>query len=558
MKARCLLAALCLPLLLEGQIGDSYADALKYFGLGRYDLAQARLERLLLSDRQCIECYELLARIAISTENDSLAADWYHQALAVEPENPLLLLQVGLAEQRLGQLQQAKLSIQESLRLSPANGEAHFSLGNVWFDMDSLEQAEWSYSAAIALDSSVANYHYQLGGVFTRTERPDSALIEFEAAYTLYPKYSMAYEQAAAILRSQQRWQAMVAVLELGLAEAAETRNTRYWLGTAYNKVAAFDRAAEILGGFVARQGEHLGARFRYGIALYEIGEYTLATEHLTLVSRALPDLLEARLYLGLSYTALENDSLALGVFDSLLVAHPGYYDAWVGKGDFFRQRDRLAQARQHYQSALRLEPERWEAYHRQGLLFYRQSDYLTAELQLFQAMIRNDSTSAVQLALGDVAAAVGEDDFAAYYYGQVVAARPQQTAARMRLVDALTRLKLYRSARRELIWFLYEDRNDEKILYRMAQLSFAINDSLRANRYLGRYLDRTLPRREEERLLKLIRTAPRDPAHHRKLGQHHLSLGNSGLARESFMRAVALGDTTLSVADYFEEGVGP
>ncbi|MCH8326931.1 MAG: hypothetical protein IID15_00215 [Candidatus Marinimicrobia bacterium] len=51
---------------------------------------------------------------------------------------------------------------------------------------------------------------------------------------------------------------------------------------------------------------------------------------------------------------------------------------------------------------------------------------------------------------------------------------------------------------------------------------------------------------------------APRNPAHHRKLGQHHLSLGNSGLARESFMRAVALGDTTLSVADYFEEGVGP
>lgn len=554
MRATTVMVLLSLPLLLQGQIGDSYADALKYFDLGRYDLAQDRLERLLLSDRQCIECYELLARIATSNENDSLAADWYHRALTVEPENPALMLQVGLAEHRLGRLPEARGFIEESILLSPANGEAHFSLGNVWFESDSLEQAELSYSEAIALDSSVAKYHFQLGGVFARTERPDTALIQYATAYTLYPKYSMAYENAAAILRSQQRWHAMVAVLELGLGQAAETRNTRYWLGTAYNEVGAYARAAEILGGLVAREAEHLGARFRYGIALHHIGEFAVATEHLTLVSRSRPALLEARLYLGMSYSALGNDSLALSVFDSLLYAHPDYYDAWIGKGDFYLLRDRLKEAQQHYFSARRLSPERWESFQRQGLLHYKQLDYLASEFHLFQALLRNDSTTAIQQVMGDVAAAVGEDDFATYYYGRVVVAEPENASARLRLAAALTRRKLYRSARDELQWFLSEDKNDENILYQMAQLSFAANDTSAADRHLSRYRRLTEPRRQEERLMKLIRISPRNPTHHRLLGQFHLSRGNSSLARESFLRAVALGDTTISASDYLEE----
>ena len=553
-----ILLTLVLPAVGQGQIGDPYAEALRYYNLGRYSRAQERLERMLEIDRQCIECYELLARIATAGKQDSLATDWYRQALRVEPEHPGLLLQLGLAQQRVGKLDSALASIGRALMLNPTSGEAHFSLGNIWFDLDSLAQAEASYGQAMFLDSAVAKVHFQMGGVYLRTMRPDSALAEFREAYILYPKYAMAYEESAAILRRQGRWPEMVAVLERGLAQASETRNTRYWLGSAYIEVRAYDRAAEILGGFVVRNREHLGARFKYGVALHGIGEYQLATEHLELVTQRLPNLIEGRLYLGMAFAALDRDSLALAAFDTLLMTDPGYYAAWIQKGDLHLKRRRYAEAGALYRQAAQLAPGRWGAYHRQGRLHYLQIAYLEAELLLFQALIRNDTVSAVHNALGDVAAALGEDDFAAYYYGKVLAADPEDDEARYDLVDALTRRKLYRTARRELGWLLDRDKDSESLLYRMGLLSSAARDTLAADRYLERYAEIHQARRRLEQLKFKISLAPRNPSHYRNLGQYYLVIGANRLAREAFRQAVALGDTSLSASDYMEEGVGP
>lgn len=548
----------CAPLALIGQIGDAYADALRYFDLGRYERARNRLEAMLTRDYQCIECYELLARIAMAVQQDSLAAEWYRQALEVEPENPNLLLQLGLAEHRLGQLQPAMSRIRASLEINPTSGESHFSLGNALFDMDSLAQAENSYLAALALDSTVAKYHYQLAGIYLRTDRSDSALVEYQHAYHLYPKYSMAYEEAAGILRQQQRWSDMALVLEEGLSQASETRNTRYWLGNAYVEIEDYQRAAEILGGIVKRQDKHLGARFKYGVALYHIGEYEQAIEHLLVVTSQMASLLEAQLYLGMSYNAIDLDSAALVIFDSLLLAVPDYYDAWIRKGDLHLKRERYPMAQRHYDIAADINPGRWESFHRQALIHYYQSEYPQAELLLYQAYLRNDSASVIQAALGDVAAGMGEDDFAIYYYGKLVAADPDDSAVRRQLAGALARRKLYRLARQELNWILRQDSRNEQILYQMGQLSYAASDTTAGKHYLERYLRIHQARRQEERLGLRIAAEPFNPLPYRLLGEFHLRQEHSALARDAFRKAVALGDTTLDVSDYLEEGVGP
>jgi Tfp pilus assembly protein PilF len=77
-------AALALSLNpLTGQIQDPYADALRYFELGRYERADKILQDVLDTEPECVECYDLLARIATTQQNDSLAAVWYRKALQV-------------------------------------------------------------------------------------------------------------------------------------------------------------------------------------------------------------------------------------------------------------------------------------------------------------------------------------------------------------------------------------------------------------------------------------------------------------------------------------------
>ena len=563
---------LLLAVVAGGQIRDPYADALRYFELGRYDLATAKLQNILEREPECMECYDLLARIATSQGEDSLAAVWYRQALEIEPENATLYRKLGFAEHRSGDLLRAVDDLEHSLQLNPASGETHFALGNVWYDLEVLEQARVCYFQALALDSTAAKYHFQLGMVFFKTDRADSALVEFQATYRLYPKYSLAYEFAANVLITQGRWPETVDVLELGLANAPETRVTRYWLGRGHLEIGNFQRAAEILGGYVNRYVDHIGARYNYGLALYEIGEYEEAVTQLCSVSVHMPDLLKARLYLGRSLSALDRDSLAFAVFDTLLSKDSTYYEAWIARGDIDLKRDRYAQAMAQYVLAENLSPDRWETYHRQGLTQYVQGQYKAAELLLFNALTSEDSLSAtgdtivsrqvgatvVYGLLGDVAAAMGEDDFSVYYYGMVLRLEPEDTATRAKLVDALVRLQLWRAALAELRWFYQRDRRNEAVLYRLGRLAYADGDTTAAQQYMDQFRERHYRRRERERLELRVSLDRRNPRHYRELGWHYRRLEVHNRARAYFRRAVALGDTTLPASLYMGEEEGP
>ncbi len=563
---------LLLAVMAGGQIRDPYADALRYFELGRYDLAAAKLQNILELEPECMECYDLLARIATSQGDDSLAAVWYRQALEVEPENATLYRKLGFAEHRSGDLFRAINDLEHSLQLNPASGETHFALGNVWYDLEVLEQARACYSQALALDSTAAKYHFQLGMVFFKTDQPDSALVEFQATYGRYPKYSLAYEFAANVLITQGRWPETVEVLELGLANAPETGITRYWLGRGHLEIGNFQRAAVLLGGYVNRYVDHIGARYNYGLALYEIGEYEEAVTQLCSVSVHMPDLLKARLYLGRSLSALDRDSLAFAVFDTLLSKDSTYYEAWIARGDIDLKRDRYALAMAQYVLAENLSPDSWEAYHRQALAEYVQGQYEAAELLLFSALIREDSLSAVGDVdkvrqagtaviyglMGDVAAAMGEDDFSIYYYGMVLRLEPEDTVARTKLVDALIRRNLWRAARTQLRWFHERDPRNETVLYQLARLAYADGDTTAAQQYMDEFRERHDRRRERERLELRVSLDRRNPRHYRELGWYYRRLEDHNRARAYFRRAVALGDTALPASLYMGEGEGP
>ncbi len=537
------------------QIGDPYGEAVRYFDLGRFERATTKLQGLLRNDPECVECYDLLARIATSEGQDSLAAEWYRLALEVEPENAALFQKLGIAEHRVGEYEQAVLDLTHSLDLNAANGESHFALGNILYDLDLLDLAKQGYSRAIALDSTAAKYHFQLALVHSETDQPDSALSEFQLAYRWYPKSTQAYELAATILIDQGRWAEVVAVLETGLKSAPETPNTRYWLGGAYVEIGDFHRAADILGGYVIRYQDHVGAQYNYGIALYEIGEYEKAVTYLSAVQEQRPDLLKGRLYLGRALGALDQDSLAFVVFDSLLISDPDYYEVWINRGDIHLRRARYRQAIEQYQQASAIDPWRWEAFHRRALTEYYQGYYAQAEQSLLIAWSRDDSTATVYDALGDVAAALGEDDFSIYYYSRLLRIQPENNAVRTKLVDALIRQRLWSFAREQLLWFHEQNLKDEAVLYRLARVTQAAGDTASARGYFEQFMATHSLRRERERLELRVRIDSRNPRHHRELGFFYRQQGDDVQARDYFRRAVALGDTTLSVSDYFEEG---
>ena len=180
------------------------------------------------------------------------------------------------------------------------------------------------------------------------------------------------------------------------------------------------------------------------------------------------------------------------------------------------------------------------------------------AERLLFETLIREDSTAAVFDLLGDVASAMREDDFAAYYYSMVLRLDPENTAARAKLIDALVRRRQWRAAREQLLWFHERDPVSEPVLYRLARVAQADGDSAATRQYMDEFRERHDRRRERERLQLRVGLDRRNPRHYRQLGWHYRRLEEQDRARAYFRRAVALGDTTLPASLYMDEGEGP
>ncbi len=586
----------------SGQIKDPYADAVRFFELRRYSQASRKLEELIKRDTRCIECYDLLARIAVAQNNDSLAVEWYFRAVQVEPENSSLWQALGMAEYRYGYIEQAISDLQQSLEISPNNPENHFALGTIEFDLNDYFEASVSFRRAISLDSTTAKYFYQIGMVYyamyiegyvdsTRidmtTHAPDlraneltlgnstmagsgldsnlssvpganyadSALIALKQSYTIYPKYTYAYEYAADIQIGRGEWNDVIQILNRGLLSAPETYNTRYWLGGALVQIGEYRRAAEILSGYVrlSRYADNIGARYQYGLALYQIGEYAEAAVNLAQVLRLsnADSYVDARLFLAKSLTAVDDDENALVALDSLLQIDPTFYDAWIERGDIHLKLAAYDKAVDQYIAAEELDADRWEAFHGQALADYYRTSYRDAEITLYNALWLADSIPQIYESLGDVAAGAGEDDFAVYYYSMTLRLIPDSVNVHTKLSQAAMRLGLWRIARGELLWLLARQPDDTALLYRLGRVSREMGLTEESALYNERYLALHERNRKFRTLELRMGMDSLNPIHYRELGWLHIAEGDTVQAREYFRMAVARGDTTLTASDY-------
>jgi uncharacterized protein (TIGR02466 family) len=100
----------------------------------------------------------------------------------VAPNFTQAWIDLGLAELKLGRIQQSVVSLQQATIQQPQSALAWHGLGNAQKECDVLEAAEQSYRKAISLDSQYASAWVNLGIVQRFLGRSDEALHAFESA----------------------------------------------------------------------------------------------------------------------------------------------------------------------------------------------------------------------------------------------------------------------------------------------------------------------------------------------------------------------------------------
>jgi tetratricopeptide (TPR) repeat protein len=113
----------------------------------------------------------------------------FRKALIMEPENPLLWLNLGIAQQRTGDYEEAIGSFQRAVCIEDGLAEAWVSLGLIYYELEQFELSEECYHSALKRDENAPKTWNNLGVLYFVEGSFEEARHCFEEAISLSPLY---------------------------------------------------------------------------------------------------------------------------------------------------------------------------------------------------------------------------------------------------------------------------------------------------------------------------------------------------------------------------------
>jgi len=128
--------------------------------------------------------------IALTEANRPVdAIPLFRKALLMEPGNPLLWLNMGIAQHRSGEYDGAEESLERCRTLDADNFEAWGALGLLHYEREQYEEAEFFYNGALERNASSSRCWNNLGVLYFTEGAYDEARDCFERAVSLDPHY---------------------------------------------------------------------------------------------------------------------------------------------------------------------------------------------------------------------------------------------------------------------------------------------------------------------------------------------------------------------------------
>jgi Flp pilus assembly protein TadD len=143
------------------------------------------------------------ARAALATRDFAGAKAKLTMALDREPENPAVLMNLGIALYQLNQLDEAGESLRKLVALAPNQGQARALLGIVHFRRGRMEDAYNELTRAVAIEPRNPEAHNYLGIVMSEKGWATAAEQEVRRALELSPNYADAHFNLAVIYSRQ-------------------------------------------------------------------------------------------------------------------------------------------------------------------------------------------------------------------------------------------------------------------------------------------------------------------------------------------------------------------
>ena len=360
----------------------------------------------------------------------------YRRAHLLAPKSFDWTYYLGLVQTDQGEFEKAAATLRQAVRQNPNYLPAELLLGECLLASGKWQEAEQFYKAMVARYPERAEAYYGLGRVKAVRNNLDGAVESFNKACKLFPKFGPAH----------------------------------YGLAQAYKHIGKTNLAVDQL-------------------ALYEKSATLRPTVqdpllgHVMARSASTRDELEPGMKLAREGRLEE----AAGAIEKVLEKNPGFADAHVKLIAIYAQLGRPVKAEDHFQAAVRLDPQNPESYFDRGLLFASQEKFVEAETSFRKVLEINAQNRDAQLNLGSMLEAQGKLSDAMAEYRKVLDKNPGDAQAHFGLGRILVNQEDYRQGIEHLLKSVdtAAEASQPTYLYALGAAYARSGDTVNARHYL-------------------------------------------------------------------------
>ncbi len=225
---------------------------------GRLAMAEATAKTLIIKNPKLFILHHVLSLALDGQQKTVEAIESYKNALALQPNMPDLLFNLGIALtkinaldeaidcykkaikikpdffeaygnlgtilQRQGNLNEAILNYQQGLKINPQDARGYFNCGTAHRDNGDLKQAVNNYQQAISLFANYTDAHNNLGETFRDTGDMPAAVNCYQKALELNPKHPNANYNMAEFYVLSHNYDAAIPYFEASQLDDWQTR----------------------------------------------------------------------------------------------------------------------------------------------------------------------------------------------------------------------------------------------------------------------------------------------------------------------------------------------
>lgn len=212
---------------------------------------------------------ERLVRLALEEEEYDLALKSARELLELEPARDEYQFLNGLASARAGDVDGARASYQEAIRLREgAYAEAWFNLGILEREAGNLNEALIAYQRAVTTRSDYETAWNNMGLVQYDLGRFNEAIAAFRAALAVRDTYASAWSNMGRSYAALDDYEQASLAYERALELDPTDRVVRLRLAAAYRRIGRVAESIEFYRALVADEPRYVAAWYNLGIAL--------------------------------------------------------------------------------------------------------------------------------------------------------------------------------------------------------------------------------------------------------------------------------------------------